>query len=642
MAFESKYKILDNNNNWVDPCIQEIRIKNSANAWTLLDPINTELSYFDGTNWVPCNCGPTCTLNVNGLNTSQLSVLYIPFFIPKAASAIDFSFASINAFNPLDNLTYCFQVLDENFNLLVDSGFTGKNVTLDNGTAVVSNQYFGRNNIVYNPTPTFSDEQFKVGTLTDGLIPYVPANAGSLTNFIQNNPPNNIQSYIDLQGVKRVITTEPTGGSCLNGGLRIDMYNPVTNVLLGTEYVCKFNTSNNITFAGICRNNIISPNGGILFDIKDNAGFLLTRIIIQNQVPFNINNIDSFVTQTLTSQSPYNHLITYFKNQTTSAEKVYLKIIRDPRYNGYTNRGTYNASATYTYKDRVDFSSQLYYCNVATVTGGGNPNFNPAWSLVTDIGDVIANSGFAINVTCSNQEEPPVSVLYDATTELNIWFDNSGSMDESLDGLEAMRDTYLKPCLIGFYNNDDILYAQKVKILQMGRLEPRPNTYERFIRCLGTERNFQRPVDNSVKLVINLTFADESNNANEYGAAYNYPLVPTPTYLADVAFAKASVNTAISTGTTYFLKGCAFQINTGPGDYPGFRRLTQATFINDGNYIAANTLSDYYDAGFFKFKLDVIASQNGVYYTQQVLTALNELGLYIPPCPEVVPPDPYE
>lgn len=641
MAFESKYKILDNNNNWVDPCIQEIRIKNSANVWTLLDPINTELSYFDGTNWIPCNCGPTCTLNVNGLNTSQLSVLYIPFFIPKAANAIDFSFASINAFNPLDNLTYCFQVLDENFNLLVDSGFTGKNVTLDNGTAVVSNQYFGRNNIVYNPIPTFSDEQFKVGTLTDGLIPYVPANAGSVTNFIQNNPPNNIQSYIDLQGVKRVIINEPAGGSCLNGGLRIDMYNPVTNVLLGTEYVCKFNTTDDITFAGICRNNIISPNGGILFDIKDNAGFLLTRIIIQNQIPFNINNIDSFVTQTLTSQSPYNHLITYFKNQTTSAEKVYLKIIRDPRYNGYTDRGTYNASATYTYKDRVDFGSQLYYCNVATVTGGGNPNFNPAWSLVTDIGDIIAGSGFAINVTCSNQEEPPISVLYDATTELNIWFDNSGSMEDSLDGLEAMRDTYIKPCLIGFYNNDDVLYNEKVKIFNMYS-GPIFDFNERFVKCLSIPKNFQRTVDNSVKLVINLTFADEST---PYGVGGVSPLIPQPPFqqfLDDVIDVKTSVQTALSTGNTYFIKGYAFVINTNNGIYQGFRNLTQATFINNNTYTALNTLSDYYNAGFFKFNLDVIASSTGIYYTQQVLTALNELGLYIPPCPEVVPPDPYE
>jgi len=217
-----------------------------------------------------------------------------------------------------------------------------------------------------------------------------------------------------------------------------------------------------------------------------------------------------------------------------------------------------------------------------------------------------------------------------STTEINIWFDNSGSMNSTLAPLQQMKSTLLQACLLPVYNNDVSLYNQRVKVLNM--VDPPPlsswNYNERFIRCLAEERNFQRPVDTTVDQVINLTFADESD-VYGYGTQ-NPPWVNsnrTGQYDTDIAYLRNVLTTV-----PYTIKGTAFRVNTGPNSFSSFRNLTEATFINTGVYTPPNNISDYYSIN-FNCNLDTTAAASSLYYRNNIVAALTALGISIPTCP---------
>ena len=210
-------------------------------------------------------------------------------------------------------------------------------------------------------------------------------------------------------------------------------------------------------------------------------------------------------------------------------------------------------------------------------------------------------------------------------TEINIWFDNSGSMNTTLSPLQTMQSTILQTCLLPIYNNDPVLYNERVKVLNM--FSGAWNYNERFIRCLAEERNFQRAVDITVNQVINLTFADESN---EYGYGGSAPFNSgsrTSGYDTDIAYLRNVMSTV-----PYTIKGTTFRVNTGPNSFPGFQGLTQATFINNCAYTVPNNVSDYYTVN-FNCNLDTVAAGPPIYYRNQIVAALTALGISIPVCP---------
>lgn len=218
-------------------------------------------------------------------------------------------------------------------------------------------------------------------------------------------------------------------------------------------------------------------------------------------------------------------------------------------------------------------------------------------------------------------------VPLDDKTEINIWFDNSGSMNTTLPPLQEMRDTLLEACLLPIYNNDIALYNERVRILNM------QNTgfwsfNERFIKCLGTTRNFDRTVDTTVTQVINLTFQDESDL---YG--YGQASIPfdnstrTSGYDFDVAEVIAN-----QTSEPYAIKGTAFRVSTGNNVYIGFRGLTEATFVNSGVYAPPYNLSNYTGIN-YNYELDVLPGSTAVYYKDLVIASLQNLGILVPNCP---------
>ena len=212
-----------------------------------------------------------------------------------------------------------------------------------------------------------------------------------------------------------------------------------------------------------------------------------------------------------------------------------------------------------------------------------------------------------------------------SATEINIWFDNSGSMESTYDPLNIMRNTLLQTCLLPVYNNDIALYNQRVKVLNMGNVDP-INFNERFIRCLAQERNFGRPVDTTVNKVINLTYQDEST---PYGYGSNNAFDNSQRELQyddDITYLRNVLSTV-----PYTIKGTAFRVNTGPNTYPGFRDLTEATFVDTGVYSPPYNVSDYYLTN-FNYYLDIVAGSTPTYYRDQIVIALNALGIIVPVC----------
>jgi hypothetical protein len=157
---------------------------------------------------------------------------------------------------------------------------------------------------------------------------------------------------------------------------------------------------------------------------------------------------------------------------------------------------------------------------------------------------------------------------------------------------------------------------------------------ERFVQCLAELENFQRPTDNTVNQVINLTFADESNVYGYGGTETFNNGVIAAQYATDITTLRA--HKVAFPG----LRGVAFRVATNSNYYAGFRALTRATFVNDGVYTPPSNISNFISD--FGYELDVTpgATVNGPsadYYLQLIRTALNNLGFNIAPCPPPTP-----
>ena len=208
---------------------------------------------------------------------------------------------------------------------------------------------------------------------------------------------------------------------------------------------------------------------------------------------------------------------------------------------------------------------------------------------------------------------PTPTIVVNTETEINIFFDSSGSMNTTLSPLNTMRTNLLQNCLLPFYNNDVNLYNQRVTITSVSN--------ERAINWLATQ-----PSDPSYN-VVNLAFADESNNAYE---AAN-PSVSGWTNgsmsgNADIALLRTNLNNA-TTPTSH--RGVLFQVDTlsgGSDAYPQYQAFVNAVFNGLGYYSGNSGLSDRSEVSCTQ---DVVAGSTPQYYLGLVVSAMNNLGYNI-------------
>ncbi len=202
----------------------------------------------------------------------------------------------------------------------------------------------------------------------------------------------------------------------------------------------------------------------------------------------------------------------------------------------------------------------------------------------------------------------------DTNTEINIFFDSSGSMDSTLSPLQTMRNNQLRTALEPFYDNDSNAYNTNVTISEVST----ERVFDQM-RTMGSDSN--------VTKVINLVFSDENS---PYNAGATYPTNRSTQYDTDIAALRSDISTANSANTTSYYRSVLFQVNTGPGDYAGYKQFTQAVYNGTGNYSGTNGLSDF-DGSQVYLNSDVIAGSNATYYANQIIGALNNLGYSLTP-----------
>jgi hypothetical protein len=283
---------------------------------------------------------------------------------------------------------------------------------------------------------------------------------------------------------------------------------------------------------------------------------------------------------------------------------------------------------------KAQLISGVTYTVVDTITGGTITSTGVCTNWVNWLG---LNCNFGVNImvitptptptptptatpipTATPTPTPtPIPVELNEDTEINIFFDNSGSMNTTYNPLVQMQSTILQNCLLPFYNNDINLYNQKVRVISVGGSSP--YGYERPIKWISTQ-----PTGNNN--VINLAFSDESNAYEAEGPSTGGWIDGSPTGNSDIATLRSVLNNA---PTPEYLRGVIFVVNTGPGSYPNFGAFMDAVFNGVNYYAGTNGLSDRLEVSHVP---DVTPGSTPQYYVNLIVNSLNSLGYNLPNC----------
>jgi hypothetical protein len=212
-----------------------------------------------------------------------------------------------------------------------------------------------------------------------------------------------------------------------------------------------------------------------------------------------------------------------------------------------------------------------------------------------------------------------------STTEINIWFDNSGSMNSILPNLLAMVVSCLKEMLLPIYG-DETTYNQRVKVRTFDGYSGVPTPYQSYITAgnIGDERTFAAlnitGSSDSITNVINLVFQDEAGGQGYYTEPFNVNTNRTSNYTTDITNLR---NTLSSIANTDYYKGVVYQIS-GSSDYSNF--LEAVSSSTPPSYSAQYGLSDIIDNGSIKFEYNVIRNGSSNQYLSIVRDTLISFG----------------
>jgi hypothetical protein len=230
-------------------------------------------------------------------------------------------------------------------------------------------------------------------------------------------------------------------------------------------------------------------------------------------------------------------------------------------------------------------------------------NEDPSLCLVS------TESGISDTFISEDGESSIVPVTPEITpeTEINIWFDDSGSMDATLFPLEVMRDTILKNALLPIYNNDESLYNNRVNILYMGdEFIGDYYAYEACILCAAKQKTIPE-----ITQVINLIFQDESS---PYDADWFFdPDYRTFDYEDHIAVLRNVIQTDSS------VYSVIFQVE-------GFAEFKQFLQTTQGCLNAYQGIYGICDLPRIEIDYDVISGDAPSYYLNLIVNKLRELG----------------
>lgn len=577
----SGFKIFDGTN-WVDPCKCNISIVDIDNVtYRQINPNNCIVSYFDGTNWCPITCPCECPegYTFNPATNSCEFIDIIPASpvsggtAPIEAGSVSTAFGDFGArlYENITGLTYPLNGWQDASLCPPPPPF--ENTLCPAGYQVYENAGVGTMLTIQQTSVPFNDIFDSQGTTSLGRL----NNVGLWATGFPEDEWLEVEFCINISSTKTYIFAM-AGDNQIKADITSSTFNGG-----GTFNLVNLWTSNNPTG---------SPTGFTtspftfwhMFPITLPAGshtLKLAGLNLDLQAAFgaeiyDISVPDLIALMTSTSATAAD-LEPYIVFSTANLITTPPLVVPLP-------------GETITWACPDGYTYSLCY---------GAPS-----CILTD------------SIPCS--EDVPMK----STTEINIWYDSSGTMETTLPPLELMHSTVLKEILLPIYNYDEALYRERVKIINMKGADW--DYTQRFVKCLGEERNFQRTADASVTDVIHLVFTDESVIYG-YGSGQLFDNSSrAPQYDLDVANTITVVD-----GEAYTIKGTVFRINTGPNYNPGFKDLVQATFINNGVYTNPQNLSAYYGLK-FNCNLDTLPASTPTYYKDQIAAAMKALGIAIP------------
>lgn len=198
---------------------------------------------------------------------------------------------------------------------------------------------------------------------------------------------------------------------------------------------------------------------------------------------------------------------------------------------------------------------------------------------------------------------PTPELDYNSNTKLKIYFDSSGSMDDTLTALTTMRNVLLKNRLLPLYNNDGALYDANVTITNVAN--------ERTWDMMNFE-NQPPPTGNVVVMV----FQDEAFSIYHQGGIN--PI--SSAYASDLGLFRSRLD---SFGAGYY-RGAIFQVATNAN--AEFKNLLMATQNGTPPYDGVNGLSDRNEIGYY---YDITDGDAPSYYLNLVVDALEDFGFIV-------------
>lgn len=189
-------------------------------------------------------------------------------------------------------------------------------------------------------------------------------------------------------------------------------------------------------------------------------------------------------------------------------------------------------------------------------------------------------------------------------TKIRLYFDSSGSMNNTEDPLNIMRDTILKDRLLPLYNNDSALYDASVTVENIW-----DNGIERTIDALNILG--ETPEGN----VIVLLFQDEAHSIYHPTTTSFDDSASTSQYDSDIV----TFRNRLTAFPTNYYNAVVFQVD----GFQGFKEFVLAVENGTGVYSGGGGLSDKTE---INFKYDITDGGTPNYYLNQIVNALTELG----------------
>jgi hypothetical protein len=279
-------------------------------------------------------------------------------------------------------------------------------------------------------------------------------------------------------------------------------------------------------------------------------------------------------------------------------------------------RNQINATNKYTYSNLIEYANNInpYWINIVeqmipatTIWIGGSRYENTPFHRQKYV--------YKRRLGCVVGEIPNKRVL-NKDTEINIWYSNETNMAGTYTSLLKMKDGVLKNCLLKYYNNDGVLYNNRVKIKEFTNKE---RTFDVLNRGGSAA---------SIRSVINLVFQSDASPVYTRDSL-NINQTPTAEYLTDIS----NLRNGIANFSNSYYTGIIFRVNTNEVKSLDFKNLLIAIKNGDGVYKNNNGLSDKTQ---FSYMLDVNQNATDTYYTNSIITSLNNMGYNIENCVSII------